>query len=216
MQSQYDVVLEFKHTSKSEPIEFLGYHFEREEKSKVSGAKAIHYFDDQPEVWKVPFYPELSSSLTVQAPKLGYFVPPAQAAWMKKKLDLHQIHYEVNQKEAPVDLEALCLPKGTLFTPIHQPNARLMLTLFEPLSKDSFLSWGFFNQAFERKEYMEDYVAEELGTQMLKDPKIKDAFEARLKNEPEFEKSPKLRFEFFYKLHPSWDQTYNRYPIYRS
>jgi hypothetical protein len=100
--------------------------------------------------------------------------------------------------------------------PIHQANARLAMMLLEPQSTESFAAWGFFNSAFEQKEYMEDYVAEEVGAKMLaSDPKIRAAFEERLKADPEFRKSPEKRLQFFYKLHPSWDTHYNLYPISR-
>ena len=73
------------------------------------------------------------------------------------------------------------------------------------------------NSSFEQKEYMEEYVAEAYGAKLLKeDAKVREAFEARLKSDKEFEKSPKLRLEFFYKLSPSYDQKFNLYPILRS
>ena len=31
------------------------------------------------------------------------------------------------------------------------------MTLLEPKDPDSYVAWGFFNSAFERKEYMEAY-----------------------------------------------------------
>ena len=49
------------------------------------------------------------------------------------------------------------------------------------------MSWGFFNTAFERKEYMEAYVAEDVAEQMLKnDPALRQEFEKRLSEDPEF------------------------------
>mgnify|MGYP006172137141 CR=1 FL=1 len=35
------------------------------------------------------------------------------------------------------------------------------MQLLEPASPDSLAAWGLFHAAFEQKEYMEDYVAEE-------------------------------------------------------
>ena len=52
------------------------------------------------------------------------------------------------------------IPAGSLFVPIAQPRLTLAMTLLEPKDPDSYLSWGFFNTSFERKEYMEAYVAE--------------------------------------------------------
>jgi hypothetical protein len=63
---------------------------------------------------------------------------------------------------------------------------------------------------------MEDYVAEEVGREMLaKRPEIAAEFRKRLAD-PEFAKNPKARLEFFYRLHPSWDERLNLYPIVRT
>src|SRR5205814_2366515 len=105
--------------------------------------------------------------------------------------------------------------KGSLFVPIAQPRALLLAHLFEPTASDSLLAWGFFNAAFERVEYMEDYVAENVARDMLeKDPRIRAAFEKRLQD-PHFSDDPAARLEFFYRCHPSWDERYNLYPVFR-
>ena len=90
------------------------------------------------------------------------------------------------------------------------------MSLLEPLAPDSLVAWGEFNNAFERKEYMEDYVAEEVAREMLaKDPALKARFEQKLKDDPEFAKNPAARLVFFARLHASWDQAYNQYPVLR-
>jgi hypothetical protein len=236
------VELEFEHTKKFSMIDFAGYKFTRE-KSEISGELVTKYFPESPEVWKIPFYEELKSSLTVRAPKIGYYLQPSDVEWILPKLEVHGIKYE-KMKNNPGHLEVfratktqfapksyeghqtltlegewknekVKLPKAMIFVPLHQPKAKLILQLFEPRSQDSFLFWGFFNRAFERKEYMEDYVAEEVATEMLKNPVIKKEFEKKLKSDPAFAKDPDLRFEFFYRKHPSWDDHFNRYPVFR-
>ena len=78
-------------------------------------------------------------------------------------------------------------------------------------------AWGAFNNAFERKEYMEGYVAEEEARKMLaKDPALKAEFEKKLKDDAEFAKSPSARLDFFYRRHPAWDAGTNRYPVLRT
>ena len=47
----------------------------------------------------------------------------------------------------------------SLFVPISQARSVMLMTLLEPKDPDALVSWGFFNTAFERKEYMEAYVA---------------------------------------------------------
>jgi hypothetical protein len=236
------VTLSFKHTNKSTLIDFPGYKFQISA-SPISGKEVIRYFPNQPEIWKVPFYNEIVPDVTVKAPQEGYFVPAAHAKGIIEKLNLHGIKWQNfnDAKEQSVEVfratkkefsphsfeghqtltvdgkwanETVTLTKGSIFIPIKQKKAYLVMQLLEPLAKDSFLSWGFFNTAFEPKEYMENYVAEDVAKEMLKDPKIKTEFNERLKDQS-FANDPGKRYEFFYKKHPSWDTKLDMYPLYR-
>ncbi len=242
--SEKPVSLEFKHTDLSHPIDFPGYHYTKE-KSEISSAESIHYFPEKPEIWHTALFDEVKPSLTITAPKNGYLIPPSEAEWMIKKLDVHGIKYSIYKKEAPSGLEVFratgkefspksyeghqtlsvkgewkaekrSIAKGSIFVSIDQPHARLLMQILEPLASDSFASWGFFNRFFEQKEYMEDYVTEVVAKEMLsKDPEMKKEFYALLKSDPSFEKDSKKRLEFFYKRHPSYDERFNLYPVYR-
>jgi Zinc carboxypeptidase len=238
-----DVDLEFKHSEKFKTIEFPGYEY-KISSSEISGKKMITYDPKVPQIWKVPLYEELIPSLTVTAPSKGYFIPPTLADWMSEKLKIHGIRFErvkVSKNErlqvfratktlfspGPFEgrqtlvvegqwiQETVTILASSLFVPIDQKNSQLILQLLEPRAKDSFLAWGFMNAYFEQKEYMEDYVTEVVALEMLKDVKIKEEFEARLKDE-EFEKSAPMRLGFFYQKHPSWDRKFNLYPIYKN
>jgi hypothetical protein len=90
------------------------------------------------------------------------------------------------------------------------------MSLFEPQAPDSYASWGYFDAAFEQKEYMEDYVIEAVARDMLaKDPAIKTEFERRLREDATFAADPAARLEFFYRRHPAWDDRAFLYPVYR-
>jgi hypothetical protein len=104
---------------------------------------------------------------------------------------------------------------GSLFVPIAQPRARVVLQLLEPQAPDSLCSWGTFNAAFEQKEAMEDYVAEALAAEQLKAEAVKADFEKRLAD-PEFKRSPRERLDYFYRRHASWDNRLGLYPVYRT
>jgi hypothetical protein len=102
-----------------------------------------------------------------------------------------------------------------LWIPIDQPGARLLAALLEPESPDSLLAWGAFNACFERKEYMEAYVAERVAREMLRDdPGLQAEFAARLEH-PAFRADPAARLEFFHRRHASWETAYLAYPILR-
>ena len=90
------------------------------------------------------------------------------------------------------------------------------MALLEPQGVDSLAAWGFFNSAFESKEYMEPYVEEQVAAEMLAhDPKIAADFKKRLAEDKPFAADPSARLDYFYRLSPSWDERLNLYPVYR-
>jgi len=112
--------------------------------------------------------------------------------------------------------ERRMVPAGSLFVPIAQANARLVVALLDPQGVDSFAAWGFFDTAFEAKEYMEPYVAEQVGAEMLaRDPGLAADFKKRLAEDPQFAASPSARLNYFYRRSPAWDEQLNLYPVYR-
>lgn len=235
------VDLEFKNDGKSRTIDFPAYKFKVED-SKISKGKVLRYDLNEPEIWKVPFYENLIPALTVNAPEKGYYVPAYVASMVSETLKVHEIKFRKLKKDEIVkgqvyrahktefspspfegrqtlkvtgswNEEEVKIGTGSLFVPIHQQNARMLLQLLEPEAKDSLLFWGQFNAYFERKEYMEAYVAEDVAIEMLKDPKIEKEFADLCKADEAFAKDPDRRHEFFYRKHSSWDHNFNRYPV---
>ncbi|WP_448228704.1 M14 family metallopeptidase [Pseudoxanthomonas mexicana] len=224
-------------------VEFRGYAYTRTT-SDVSGALMTRYDETTPQVWKVPLKDDIRPGIVIEAPGAGYLVPAAEAAWVAAVLKTHGVEYrllgkpwqgdaqvfratkssfgsasvETHQRltvEGDWTRESRATPAGALFVPIAQPRARLVMALLEPKAPDSLLAWGRFNNAFERKEYMEDYVAEAVAREMLRDPAVKAEFERRLREDTAFAQSPAARLEFFYRRHPSWDERYQLYPVLR-
>ncbi|RYZ92774.1 MAG: hypothetical protein EOP06_03265 [Proteobacteria bacterium] len=111
----------------------------------------------------------------------------------------------------PVEGEALAV---SLKVNMDQAQTKLAMLMLDPLSADSMLALGHMNQIFERKSYMEAYVAEEIAETILKHPKIKANFEEKLKD-PEFAKDPDKRLEYFATKHPSYDEKYMMYRVLR-
>ncbi|MBP6799318.1 MAG: peptidase M14, partial [Luteimonas sp.] len=71
--------------------------------------------------------------------------------------------------------------------------------------------------AFERKEYMEAYVAEAVAREMLAaDPRLRAEFERRLREDQAFAADPSARLEFFHRRHASWDERLDLYPVLRT
>ncbi|RMH94533.1 peptidase M14 [Lysobacter pythonis] len=227
-------------------IEFHGYAYTRTP-SEISGALMTRYDESKPEVWKVPLRNQVTPAIETTAPRAGYLVPVAWASYVEPTLKVHGIEYRRidtplpgiavetfharEAKFAPNSVEGhqriglkgewradrRDLSTGALFVPITQPKARLVMQLLEPLAPDALVAWGAMNNAFEQKEYMEDYVAEAEARQMLaNDPALKTEFERRLKDDPEFARSPEARLDFFYRRHPAYDRDLRRYPVLRT
>jgi murein tripeptide amidase MpaA len=227
-------------------IDFRGYAYTRTP-SDVSGGTMTRYDDTRPQIWRLPLRDEIVPALRIVAPKGGYVVPTAYAEPVAAKLRQHGIAFsrlqaahpraavQVFRDETPtfaatpvegrqrltVDgewaAETRDIDAGALFVPIAQPKARLAMSLLEPMAPDSLLAWGHFNNAFERKEYMEDYVAEDVAREMLaRDPALRAAFEDKLQTDAKFAADPNARLEFFYRRHSAWDERFGLYPVMRS
>jgi murein tripeptide amidase MpaA len=240
------VALSYKTTDKTTMVDFQGYAYTRT-MSDVSGMMMTHYDETKPQVWHVPLRDEVVDDLQVKAPGAGYVVPAAFAQMVAARLVRHGIgfrkldraldqanvetfradkatfsagSFESHQRltvQGTWKQEPRAVAKGSLFVPIAQPKARLVMALFEPQAPDSLLAWGEFNNAFERKEYMEEYVAEDVAReQMAKDPALAAEFRRKVESDAAFARNPHARLEFFARRHPSWDERLNLYPVMRS
>ncbi len=240
------VPLDWKVGDTVHTIDFQGYAYTRTP-SDISGALMTHYDESKPETWHLPMRDDIQPDHVATAPGAGYLVPAAHAAWVGAKLRQHGIRFDTLTKPMPAARveafradsaefaagsfeghqrltvtgawkpEAQDLGVGALFVPIAQPESRLVMALLEPQAPDSLLGWGEFNNAFEQKEYMEAYVAEEVARDMLaKDTALKAEFEQRVKTDPAFAKDPQARLDFFHRRHASYDQRLRLYPVLRT
>jgi hypothetical protein len=240
------VPLTYEATEKSHEIEFRGYAYTRT-RSEISGALMTRYDESRPEIWRVPLRGDVQPAVVATAPRGGYIVPAAYAAAVAAKLDVHGLSYRVlGGAVSSADVESFRaesvqfspqpvegrqtlvvggqwrpdhreILQGSLYVPISQAKARLVIAMFEPLAPDSLLSWGMFNAAFERKEYMEAYVAEDVAREQLaSDDELAEDFRQRVDEDPEFAANPSTRLDFFYQRHPSWDERFNLYPVLRT
>jgi hypothetical protein len=229
----------------AEIIEFRGYAYTRN-LSPISGGLVTVYDPTTPQIWRVPYRKRVRPSLVVKAPRGGYVVPPAYAQVIGEKLTLHGIAFDRQRTHVErVAVEAFRATRakfsaapyegrmratiegswfrethdvsaGSLFVPIAQSGARLLMALFEPQAPDSFAAWGFFNACFEQKEQMEPYIAEQIAKEMLeKSPDLQAEFTRKVKEDSAFAADPSARLEFFLRRHASWDERQNLYPVLR-
>jgi hypothetical protein len=113
----------------------------------------------------------------------------------------------------PLDEERV-YPAGTVVVDMNQRAARVAAHILEPMGPDAFVHWGFFNTIFQRVEYVESYVIEELAREMLaKDPLLKSAFEERKASDPSFAQDPQAIRDWFYRRTPYYDRKAFLYPV---
>ncbi|WP_371373966.1 M14 family metallopeptidase [Thalassotalea aquiviva] len=106
-----------------------------------------------------------------------------------------------------------------------QPLGRLAVALLDPRGPDSFFSWGFFNQMFQRTEYIESYVVAPLARRMLmQDSALKQEFEQAFPKQKQAvgehkdnlqtnADSDQQRMQWFYQRSKYHDSQYLKYPV---
>ena len=238
------VTLAYDVSPTSRPFAFKGYQITREA-SALSTATWTHYDEQKPEIWTIPLFDQFVPLITVTAPAKGYFVDGGFASVVEPVLRSHGITYQPATVGQPIAVqtfrpdkivfddksyegrqrvtltgawhnETRTLTQGALWIPIAQPMARLVLGLFEPSARDALVNWGLFNAAFEQKEYMEDYVAEQIARDMVAaNPALQIEFDANVASDPIFAKNSAARLDFFRRRHPSWDERFNLVPVFR-
>lgn len=105
--------------------------------------------------------------------------------------------------------------KGSAYISTDQPLGELAMILLEPISDDSFFTWGFFHSIFQRTEYIEAYVMEPMAKKMLADsPELRKEYEEKMKDES-FANNPNAILGWFYSKTPYYDDRYLLYPIAR-
>src|SRR5262249_35132405 len=151
-----DVALDFDNAPHVTTIDFQGYAYTRQP-SAVSGSLVTRYDNTKPQVWHIPFKDQVVPKVLVKAPMGGYVVPAGHASWVGEKLALHGIRFEhiakarpdaqaetfraskVTYSKTPFEghttmtleghwqPETRAIPAGSLFVPIAQPNARVLV-----------------------------------------------------------------------------------------
>jgi len=110
--------------------------------------------------------------------------------------------------------EERVFPTGSAIIPMNQRTAKLIAYILEPKAEGSYVYWGFFNTIFERKEYVESYVMEEMARKMIaEDPELKIEFEKKKKEDPEFAENFWSIILWFYSKTPYWDDRKDVYPV---
>ncbi len=211
--------------------------------SDISGATWTRYDPRRPRRFDVPFYRQLKVDREVAAPA-AYIVPAgwpralellqahglrvetlkaptrvtarawrlASPQWATAPFEGRLVVKSFESSELTRDVE---LPAGSAIVALDQPGADVAVHLLEPEAPDSMLRWGLFNLIFERREYGESRVNEQIARDLLKArPELRAEFEEKLRD-PVFAADPAARLTWFYDRSDWADADLNVYPVWR-
>lgn len=232
--------LRFQLTEDSHPFSFLGVAYDQVT-SPVTGGQWFRYHSDRPETMTVAMYDSLVPSVTARLPEA--YVVPRQWKVVIDRLRAHGValseltepvelevrtwrlnearwrerpyegHHPVTFRAEPLT-ERRVFPAGSVVVDLAQPLARVAVHLLEPEGPDSLVGWGYLDAIFERVEYMESYVLEELIAAMTAaDPGLLRQLDAKKAADPDFAADPWAIRNWFYAKTPYCDPQVGIYPI---
>ncbi len=234
--------LSFAPDSSAVMMDFYGYDFDTVH-SEASGRYYVRYHRDRPRTYRVPYYGTFQPKITVVPPR-AYLIPKEWTGQIDR-LRRHGIVLDtlvqpltakvewyyldsVTWSTAPfedhvqpryrsiVHETTATFPAGTVVVDLHQRGAKVAIQALEPQGPDSWVAWGLWNTIFERKEYIEDYVIDPLADSLLAaSAAVKSEFDARVKTDTLFAKSPGARRAFFYERSGFAETQMNWYPVVR-
>lgn len=115
-----------------------------------------------------------------------------------------------------VEVRNQTYPPGSAYVSTDQELGDLAILLLEPKSPDSYFSWGFFYQIFQRTEYIEAYVMEPTIKKMLEESAdLKTEFEKKKAEDPGFANNSRAIITWFYSKTKYYDERYLLYPVGR-
>lgn len=231
--------LSYKLTGDSTIIDFLGYEY-TVEKSDLSGGNWFRY-SKTPVTYKLPYFDFIEVEETTKLPEA--YIIPVEWTDIISRIELHGIEFKRLQDDHKVkvksfkfsnvkwaqipfehhhnvtfDIEEIeqerAYPMGSVIIPMSQRRAKVIANILEPEAPDSYVFWGFFDPIFERKEYAEAYVMEEIARFMLaSDEDLKKEFEDKKATDKEFAGNPEEILDWFYQRSPYWDKKLYIYPV---
>ena len=233
--------LTFTSTGDSTEFEFLGVEYETLT-SEITGGQ-WNRFSDRKQTTTVPYFDTLRPNVTAALPE-AYLVPPEWTEAISR-LEFHGIeftrlnvpaelevqtwkfnnpqwqerpyegHHRVSFTAEPLT-EKRTFPKGTAVVDMNQRAARVIAHLLEPQGPDSLVKWGYFDSIFERIEYVESYVIEEMiPTLLAENPTWAAELKQAKADNPEFAADPWAIRYWFYARTPYYDDRVGIYPVGR-
>ncbi|CAN5628680.1 M14 family metallopeptidase [soil metagenome] len=236
------IPLAFAEAEKPEMIDYAGVEF-RLSPSAITGGVRVEWLG-KPKTYHVPYirtnkvvasakrakayivpisWPEVIDRLRVHGIQMETFNSPRAADVTMYRIDDAKLmaepfegHVGLSDLKATPEKRRETFAAGSVRVPTDQPLGDLAALLLEPMSPDSFLRWGFYNEILSRTEYIDAYIMDPMAQQMMEaDPKLAAEFMKKLAEEKDFASSPTKRLEWFYSKTPFSDERWRLYPVAR-
>ena len=231
--------LSLKLTETHRPFEFLGVSYKKV-KSDITGGDWF-VFSDQAETMNLELYDEMEPNQTAQLPE-AYLIPP-QWEVIIDRLRMHGVKFDRLKEATEVEVRSWRLhdakwrdkpyeghhpvsfemdplvqtrvfPAGTVVVDMNQRAARVVAHLLEPGAPDSMVRWGYLDAIFERIEYVESYVIENMIREMVaENPDLLNELDDKMMLDKEFAEDPWAIRYWFYEKTPYYDQQVGVYPV---
>ena len=244
VKSQKEYVLRWKLSeTPTEQITFKGYDA-KIAPSAVTGLPRISYDRNSPYTKEIPYFNTYLPDITVQAPN-AYILPQSwgevvermqMAGVAMKRLteDVQadvEVYYIDDWKASPQPYEGhwpirniklrtenqkVTYRKGDYVIFCDQVANRYIVETLEPQAHDSWMSWNFFDEILQRKEYFSAYVFEETAKKMLDvDPQLKKDLEEAIASDSTMAGNDWAQMDFIYRRSDFYEPTHLRYPVGR-
>ncbi|MBI3133781.1 MAG: hypothetical protein HYZ14_03815 [Bacteroidetes bacterium] len=230
-------------TTAYEMIPFSGYEAAYK-KSDVTGSERLFYDQQKPYTKKVRFYNTYTPRDQVKRPEY-YIIPQAWDFAIEKlkrnmvkvyrfnqeislEAEVYDIihfetvngpyegHYLHHSIEVDKEIQTVTYRKGDYVIPTRNLNARFIIETLEPKAGDSYLAWNYFDAVLQQKEWFSAYVFEDEALGVLAaNPALKEAFEEKKENDPDFAANTFAQLYFIYKGSDHYEPSHNQYPVTR-
>lgn len=230
-------------TSSFQEISFMGYQAEYRT-SSITGEEQLTYNHEKPWKKKIPYYNNFKVTDSATAPHY-YIIPKAwsnvafrlqncgvKIQRLQKDTTLpvsiyyiddyqtteqaYEGHYLHKYIKTVNESKVLAYQKGDFVINTSCPEARMIVESLEPRAPDSYFAWNYFDAILQQKEWFSSYLFEEKAEKMLaEDSQLRNTFETKKKNDPEFASDPFLQLYFLYKKSDNYERTANMYPVGR-
>lgn len=229
-------------TLEHDSIVFHGYALEPKH-SDITGSDIRRYNRNRPFKEKVPYYSSYHAIDSIRIPSY-YYIPRAWTDIIehlhRNDVKTYQVLRDTMLKGEQYIIDAYSndrlfegqpyhhtlklttvpglhkVYKGGILVPTRQKSMRYIIEALEPLARDSYFRWNYFDPILMRKEYYSDYLFEPLAVDILKtDEELKASFEAKVASDSTFASSPFQRLEYIYNHSPYKEDNYKQYPVLR-